>query len=129
MAEVRGSDATYSPSAASAGDRDEGDDYLSVHGGSSSDIYVPELPVAPTKLSNLFSKAAPEFARLERGYANDIVRFEQLKNKHAQVLKHGTTLGAKLQALEVKLNNSKVLLDDMQVRLTGFLGMLEPMGE
>lgn len=123
LAEAHGSDATYSPSAASADGHDEGDDYSSVHGGSSSDIYVADLP-DPTELAKLFSKAVPEFALLERNRAHDLIRFEQLKKRHEKVVEKGVTLGQELQDLEAKLDSSKAMLNDMQARLTQFLGML-----
>ncbi len=62
------SDAPYASSEASAESRDEGEDYSSIHGGSSSDIGEAESPPV-TELGKLFSKAECEFSQIESKFS------------------------------------------------------------
>ena len=57
-------DTTYASSEVSAESREEGEDYSSIHGGSSSDIGEAESSPM-TDLGNLFAKAEREFSQIE----------------------------------------------------------------
>ena len=125
-------DTTYASSEVSAESREEGEDYSSIHGGSSSDIGEAESSPM-TDLGNLFAKAEREFSqieskfsRIERIRARNLKRLEQLRDEQAKAVELGVLLGQQAQELEVELNNSQTMLDDMQGHLTHFLGLLPP---
>lgn len=116
---ARGSDSTYSGSMASGSEEEDKDSPADNADNASSEILAPETPS-----ERLFRDAARGYHRLKCQTVQKVRRYERIKKLHATRLEESAALGEQKQKLEVELDHSNILLDELRAGITLFISQL-----